>query len=54
MKLYPYGCSPSTGESASLIINNLFGEFDPILSWTFKMIFRINKINLSEHGDTWT
>ena len=33
MKLYPYGCSPATGESASLVINILPGEFDPILSW---------------------
>ena len=54
MKLYPYGCSPATGESASLVINILPGEFDPILSWPFKRIFRINIINLSEPSDTWT
>ena len=54
MKLYPYGCSPATGESASLVINILPGEFDPILSWPFKLIFRINVINLSEPNDTWT
>ena len=54
MKLYPYGCSPVTGESASLAINILPGEFDPILSWPFKLIFRINVINLSEPIDTWT
>ena len=49
MKLYPYGCSP-----ASIVINILPGEFDPILSWPFKLIFRINVINLSEPCDTWT
>ena len=54
MKLYPYGCSPATGESASLVINILPGEFDPILSWPFRLIFRINVINLSEPNDTWT
>ena len=54
MKLYPYGCSPATGESASLVINILPGEFDPILSWPFKLLFRINVINLSEPSDTWT
>ena len=54
MKLYPYGCSPATGESASLVINILSGEFDPILSWPFRLIFRINVINLSEPNNTWT
>ena len=54
LKLYPCGCSPATVDSASLVINILPGEFDPILSWSFKLIFRINVINLSEHGDTWT
>ena len=54
MKLYPYGCSPATGESASLVITILPGEFDPILPWPFKLIFRINVINLSETTDTWT
>ena len=54
MKLYPYGCSPATGESASLVITILPGEFEPILSWPVKLIFRINVINLSEPSDTWT
>ena len=54
MKLYPYGCSPATGESASLGIDILPGEFDPILSWPFKPIFRINEINLSDPSDTRT
>ena len=54
MKLYPYGCSPVTGESASLVINILPGEFHPILSWPVKLIFRINVITLSEPSDTWT
>ena len=54
MKLYPYGSTPATGESASLVINILPGEFDPILSWPFKLIFRINVIHLSELSDTWT
>ena len=54
MKLYPYGCSPATGEPTSLVINILPGEFDPILSWPFKLIFRINVINFSEPNDTWT
>ena len=54
MKLYPYICSPATGESASLVINFLPGEFDPILSRPFKLMFRINVINLSEPNDTWT
>ena len=54
MKLYPYGCSPATGERASLVINFLPGEFDPILSRHFKLMFRINVINLSEPNDTWT
>ena len=53
MKFYPYGCS-ATGESASLVINILPGEFDPILSWPFKLIFRIYVINLSEPSDIWT
>ena len=54
MKIHPYGCPPATGESPSLVINILPGEFDPILSWPFNLIFRINVINLSEPGDTWT
>ena len=54
MKIYPHGCSPATGESASLVINFLPGEFDPVLSCPFKLIFRSNIINLSETGDTWT
>ena len=54
MKLHPYGCPPATGERAPLVINILLGEFDPILSWSFKLIFRINVINLSEPSDTWT
>ena len=54
MKLYPYGCSHATGESVSLVINTFPGEFDPIFSWPFKLIFRINVINLSEPSDIWT
>ena len=54
MKLHPNGCPPATGESASLVIIILPGEFDPIFSWPFNLIFRINIINLSEPGDTWT
>ena len=37
-----------------LVINILPGEFDPILSWPFKLFIRINVINLSEPNDTWT
>ena len=54
MKLYPYGCPPACGESASLVINILPGEFDPTLPWPFKLIFRINVFNLSEPGETFT
>ena len=54
MKLYPFGFPPATGEGASLVINILPNEFDAILSWPFKQIFRINVIKLSEPGDTWT
>ena len=54
MNLYPYGCSHATGESASLVINILPGEFGPIFSWSFKLILRMNVINLSEPKDTWT
>ena len=54
MNLYLYGCPPATEESASLVINILPGEFDPILSWPFKLIFRINVINSSELSGTWS
>ena len=54
MKLYPYGYSPATEESALLVINILPGEFDPIFSWQFKVVFRINVVSLSESSDIWT
>ena len=54
MKLQPYGCPPATGESASIVINILPGELDPIFSWPFRLNYRINVNNLSEHSDNWT